>query len=97
MDKNMKKEPACVARTLAWCNRQRKKQNKQPLKRLPKGKMSDPYSCPCGAATGLSVGLYTFHDPKIPFQNKKLPKGVREFVCQFDNGVLPQYIIGAAF
>jgi hypothetical protein len=54
----MKKEPKYVAETLAWCNKRRKEQGKRPLKKMPKGRMSDPSSCPGGA---IKIPLADFH------------------------------------
>ena len=71
--------------TLAWCNRQRAKQGKKPLLRLPKGKRHDPASCPCGKATGLLV--YSQAAKKNDRSRKvvcRLPKSVRRFVLKFD-------------
>ena len=77
----MTKEPEYIAKTLAWCNRYRAKQGLEPLDRLPKGKRSDPRSCPCAEATGLVV-TKTYDI---------LPSYVITFVKLFDDGRLPQY------
>lgn len=87
---------AIVNGTLKWCNRQREKKGKKPLKKLPKGEKLNPESCPCGRATGLHVdmesaidnhsGLYVDH-VRIP-----LPKSVKLFVKMFDNGQFPEYV-----
>jgi hypothetical protein len=85
-------EPKYVAQTLAWCNRKRKAKNKPPLKKLPKGRRNDPMSCPCGKATGLSVGIYHYAYPGEMFSDCfPLPKSVESFVLAFDGGYLPQY------
>lgn len=92
-------EPRFVRLTLEWCNRQRKKKNLKPLKRLPKGIIAQPTSCPCGAATGLYVGRYTAWDvdPNNPLKHQDgtridIPASVIQFVRAFDAGNLPQYI-----
>ncbi len=89
------REPAYVAETLAWCNRQRKKQGKGPLKKLPKGRRGDPTSCPCGAATGL----YVFVDEAEHYDAGSgdriyvpINRFVKDFVLNFDSGLLPQYV-----
>lgn len=82
-------EPAFVAETLAWCNTIRAEKGQPPLDRLPKGIKMDVRSCPCGAATGMYVGLdlygLTDYDAEV------LPDAVSEFVAAFDAGLLPQY------
>jgi hypothetical protein len=85
----MDSEPAYVQATLEWCNFQRAAQGLKPLDRLPKGKISDPRSCPCGAATGLEVSL-TFYITREGY-DRDLPKDVQLFVLAFDRGKLPQY------
>lgn len=89
-------EPRYVRLTLEWCNRQRKKQGKKPLKRLPKGNIGSIASCPCGSAAGLYVGLITYWDYNNTTKcvnYKLLPKSVKTFVREFDRGHLPQYIL----
>lgn len=83
------KEPAYVAETLKWCNFERKKQGKKPLKKLPKGEKDNGKSCPCGKATRLRVGTITFD--ATDGQNYPLPFAVIDFVAAFDSGKLPQY------
>ena len=89
------KEPLYVWLCLEWCNEKRAQKGLEPLKFLPKGRISDPLSCPCGAATGLNVGSGTYHFP-VPLgavpEYHDLPEAVRVFVSQFDAGHLPQYI-----
>jgi hypothetical protein len=84
----MNKEPEYVALTLRWCNGLRKKNGKKPLKKLPRGRMFEATSCPCGKATGAIVG-YGFYD----FNGKEgiIPYSVRQFVDAFDDGRFPQY------
>lgn len=84
------KEPEFVAATLAWCNRQRKIKDKKPLVKLPKGRRGDPKSCPCGKATGLSVGATTYGPPGASESNL-LPTQVQRFVIAFDRGLFPEY------
>jgi hypothetical protein len=84
-------EPEFVAETLAWCNDIRADQGREPLKRLPKGKIQDPFSCPCGEATGLEV------DYRVAYGRDggvvcDLPLAVQRFVVAFDNCELPQYV-----
>lgn len=85
-----------VKNTLRWCNSQRKKQGLRPLKALPKGKLSDPVSCPCGKASKLEVFCsaayppdYSIDDPKGRI---KLPVSVQLFVRDFDNGLFPELV-----
>ena len=86
------KEPAYVAATLQWCNERRKEKGKKPLTKLPGGVRGDPLSCPCGKATGLSVGAVLWGEPGyLKPQSNSLPETVSEFVVAFDNGELPQY------
>jgi hypothetical protein len=94
---NTTKEPAFVAETLAWCNSHRVKQGKKPLKRLPKGKIHEADSCPCGKATGLWVYVIDysqqpFYAPRDLRATKPLPESVKKFVKAFDAGLLPRYI-----
>jgi hypothetical protein len=87
-------EPAFVAATLAWCNERRAERGKKPLKKLPKGRRMDAKSCPCGAATDLTVYSIGFGPPgSLPSlgELRPLPKSVSAFVSAFDNGELPQY------
>ena len=86
-----KPEPKYVAATLKWCNARRKEQGKKPLKRMPKGKIWEPDSCPCGKAAKLyvSVRVWGFQGEKC--YDKFLPRRVRAFVKAFDAGKLPQY------
>lgn len=83
-------EPSFVVETLAWCNERRAERDMEPLKRLPKGRRSDPESCPCGKATGLKVRVRTYRegDSDTPLP---LPVAVEDFVEAFDGGELPQY------
>lgn len=87
-------EPAFVAGTLAWCNERRDEQGMEALDRLPKGKVMDPLSCPCGAATGLFVGRgYWGEDEESCLEKKRpVPKDVLEFTNAFDDYLLPQYV-----
>jgi hypothetical protein len=82
-------EPWFVAKTLEWCNEIRVEKGQEPLERLPKGEREDPWSCPCGAATGLYVGNTTCG--MSPEDGHPLPGAVVEFVKAFDNRELPQY------
>ena len=74
-----------IAGTIAWCNRQRAKKGKAPIKNLPRGYTHDPESCPCGKATGLfvfdKVAKEGYYSPVVA----RLPKSVREFVSMFDH------------
>lgn len=86
------KEPAFVAETLSWCNTQRIQQGKSPLKRLPKGRLRDGESCPCGTATGLFVTRTKFYKAVNSVDAiGGLPESVKAFVDAFDEGLLPQY------
>jgi hypothetical protein len=80
-------EPNFVAETLAWCNAIREQDGKPPLKRLPKGRRGDPFSCPCAKATGLVIGKNLSENPTYD----SLPRGVRRFIHAVDDGLLPQY------
>jgi hypothetical protein len=88
-----------VRATLAWCNERRAEKGLDPLKKLPKGRKTDPLSCPCGTATGLCVNSYNYSDPA---KNRgklllgSLPKEVQEFVKEFDAGNLPKYVDDSA-
>jgi hypothetical protein len=85
----------CVKETLAWCNKQRVKQGKALLKRLPKGKQRDPLSCPCGEATGLKIGLSRYvpaNQVLLIGAGKPLPAAVIRFVDLFDKGYFPEFI-----
>lgn len=84
-----KAEPGYVAETLAWCNARRKARGKRPVKRLPKGWIGDPFSCPCGKATGLAVGHFEWRDERGKWIS--LPRPVKRFVIAFDGGRLPRY------
>ncbi len=81
----------------------RRKQGKENLPRLPKGNISDPKTCPCGAATGLRVGAFTYRRrlPNEPFFGSAptpdnpelpLPKGVQQFIKAFDGRSIPELI-----
>lgn len=87
-------EPSCVAGTLKWCNERRKEKGQKPLDRLPKGAQGDPLSCPCGKATGLSVGTKYYSEFPLTKYDLliELPVDVLEFVDHFDRGDLPQYL-----
>lgn len=86
------KEPKYVSQTLNWCNSQRKKKKKQPLKRLLKGYRFDAYTCPCGSATGLIVGTVVYSErEQVSYEDYPLPEPVIRFVQAFDSGLLPQY------
>lgn len=86
-------EPPFVFETLAWCNDRRAEDGKPPLGKLPRGKRRAASSCPCGAATGWLV----YGDGKAERGDKELnlPEGVRRFVAEFDEGLLPQYTLPA--
>ena len=77
--------------TLDWCNERRKEQGKSPLYRLPKGKRSDPYSCPCGRACGLAVYSLQYYDPKTRLSGWRVPMAVQEFIPLFDVGKFPEF------
>jgi len=88
---------------LAWCNERRAEQGKEPLTELPKGRRSDPGSCPCGDATGLRVFSCAYGDPygsqfisEMIEKGQTLPLLVREFVNRFDSGQFPQFDIDQA-
>lgn len=83
-------EPDCVIATLRWCNEKRAEQGKGSLDRLPKGRLGDPLSCPCGKATGLHVWTH-FWASEAFMDVGSLPLAVVEFVALFDGGSLPQY------
>jgi len=82
--------------TLAWCNEQREGQGQEPLDDLPTGKIEDPWSCPCGDATGLHVDLTHYRevdeagDPIGDYF--PLPRVVQDFVAKFDDEQYPEYI-----
>lgn len=80
-----------VANTLRWCNSQRKKQGKKPLKNMPKGHRNNPESCPCGKASGLRVGNSRYFKDQFDQDGKDLPYSVKEFVAMFDGLGLPEY------
>ncbi len=90
-------DPPFVAETLAWCNEKRAERDLLPLSSLPLGIQSDPKSCPCGKATGLYVDQDYYTNTREEWfrdshkLRKKLPFAVRDFVCAFDEGELPQY------
>lgn len=84
-------EPEFVAGTLAWCNEMRAKKDRPPLDRLPKGTRDDPWTCPCGRATGLYVDRDRFGDDGDAGTPHDLPGPVIDFVRAFDAGELPQY------
>lgn len=90
--------------TLDWCNHIRAQENKPQLTKLPKGKIRDGESCPCGKATDLYVGRTVFlpikehrqaivrnSPPKIS-DGEKLPRVVQEFITQFDKQEFPELI-----
>src|SRR3954465_11467103 len=79
--------------TLEWCNERRAEKNQEPLDDLPKGKRGDPYTCPCGAATGLAVNFTVAHNMKSGAMSKsfELPSLVARFVNRFDKGQYPEY------
>lgn len=78
--------------TLKWCNEIRAETNKEPITELPKGKLGDPKTCPCGTATGTLVNLVTFR--YHPDDNAKpLPQVVIDFVNRFDGGYFPELVI----
>jgi hypothetical protein len=92
-------EPHYVKDTLDWCNERRKEQGKEPLKKLPKGKIGDGYTCPCGKATGLYVGTRGWDVTQEEYDDsyggpnfKRNPESVKEFVRAFDQCKLPQYL-----
>lgn len=80
---------------LVWCNEIRAKQKKEPLIDLPKGKIADPESCPCGKATGLYVSAFAYYSPMqlghMDFHGN-LPQLVRDFVYLFDSRQYPDLI-----
>jgi len=80
-----------VKETLAWCNSVRARYHKSPLNVLPKGRIADPHSCPCGAATDMYVGA-RYYGLKEGGPNYPLPSAVIRFIRLFDNGDLPEYI-----
>jgi hypothetical protein len=87
-----KKEPAYVAATLKWCNERRKEKGKKPLKKMPKGRIADPSSCPCGRTADLIVGAEEWRPQgSTPDDYNPTPGPVRKFVYAFDAGRLPQY------
>lgn len=79
--------------TLEWCNKQRDRKNMKPLEELPKGKVGDPESCPCGKATNMDVGFTDAVDYSIvPAFKTLLPPDVMGFVHHFDNEEIPELI-----
>lgn len=94
MDKAEKER--LIAGTLEWCNAERAKQGKEPLTELPKGRVRDPLSCPCGTATGLWVGRHTFcSTDEKRYRDKPeydLPIVVSLFTQEFDDGTFPELI-----
>jgi hypothetical protein len=80
-------EPGYVAETLAWCNKRRKERGKKPLKKLPKGRRYQAFSCPCGKATGLWVASEWIGS----HARGNIPRSVSRFIVAFDAGRLPQY------
>jgi hypothetical protein len=84
-----------IQAALDWCNKQRELQGKELLNELPKGIQGDSRSCPCGAATGLSVGTYSYSPlPNDGDYNEdySLPPEVTQFVIAFDKGDIPELI-----
>jgi len=82
--------------TLKWCNERRREQRKPALNELPKGLRHDPKSCPCGAATGLIVGMSTARTPEriaLYEPGMFLPLDVRLFIMHFDGGEFPELTI----
>ncbi len=83
---------------LSWCNMMRAEKNLEELAELPLGRQGDPRSCPCGKATGLSVGKTCWFpiDPegRADHSNRArdLPTIVTEFVVAFDRGQIPELI-----
>lgn len=81
---------------LAWCNEKRKEYGKEPLTDLPKGRIGDPRSCPCGTATGLYVSR-TLYSPVDEYGNRTgsfhtLPREVTRFIELFDEGSIPELV-----
>lgn len=77
--------------TLDWCNERRAEQGKDPLDELPKGRRSDPHTCPCGKATGLRVLTYFYSTPDDFSQPETpLPEDVTCFITSFDAGMYPE-------
>lgn len=72
----------------------------KPLKRLPKGDIESPYSCPIGRALKGKVEVPTTEDGDaifIPFEEDasvKLltTKAVDKFIAEFDSGNYPELI-----
>lgn len=77
---------------LDWCNIQRGARGMEQLTELPKGKKADSASCPCGKATGLSVGTYTYSDRENDILGMYLPIEVTRFVRAFDNNEFPELV-----
>lgn len=79
------------ANALRWANRQRAKQGKKPLKRMPRatrGTKCSGYRCPLERATGYIIGEVHYWPQKGgPFP---LPLCVREFVAAFDDKDIPE-------
>lgn len=83
-----------IQSTLDWCNELRAKQGLEALTELPKGRLRDPFSCPCGSATNYYVGFEAARflgSVADAFVDINLPEVVRKFVVLFDNGQLPQF------
>src|SRR4051812_31828875 len=94
-------EPAYVEATRQWCNERRAEKGMEPLEELPKGRMLDPGSCPCGLATGLRVGYRCYWLPDEEREDdenaarlldglgplgRELPDAVKAFTHAFDRG-----------
>lgn len=78
-----------IKATLAWCNKIRVSWGEEPLSELPKGFRYDADSCPCGRATGYTVGRFNALGNG---ETIDVPKLVGEFVARFDAGGYPDLI-----
>jgi hypothetical protein len=82
-----------VKAAIEWCNEIREKNGQEPVSDLPKGRIRDPDTCPCGQLTGTKVfeEVY-FERAEIKGTMRRLPQEVTDFVRKFDRGEYPQYI-----
>lgn len=77
------------ANALRWANRQRAKQGKRSLKRLPKGmRHAGADACPLANATGFLVMSGSYRP--TGYRLYKLPDRVCKFVGAFDAGFYPE-------
>lgn len=81
------------ANALRWANRQRAKQGKKALKRLPRATRATKcagYRCPLERAVGGIVGEEHYYPAGRESRQIPLPVGVRGFVEAFDCRDFPE-------